>query len=56
MDELTSKEIEEQKKFALDHLRVAERAWYAYFCMCDVGPERTAAADIYEDLRNILRR
>ena len=50
------KSIEDQKNFAVEQLRAAEKAWYNYFCACDVGPERIEAAEIYEDVRNILRR
>lgn len=33
----------------------AEKASYAYFVECDVGPERTAASEIYENLRTAGR-
>jgi hypothetical protein len=33
----------------------AERAAYAWFCECDVGPERERASDIYENIRCATR-
>lgn len=33
----------------------AERAWYAYAALLDVGPERTRAFDVYENLRTARR-
>lgn len=33
----------------------AVKAAYNYFCSCDVGPERVAAGEIYDNLRNAGR-
>ena len=33
----------------------AERAWYEYFALCEVGPERTRAAEIYERIHRATR-
>lgn len=32
-------------------LDAAEKAWYAYAGMADVGPERTRAFEVYESVR-----
>ena len=42
---------------AAAHLAVsaAEKAWYEYAGMCEVGPERCRAFDIYENIR-VARR
>lgn len=40
---------------AIDKLRDAEKAAYAYFCACPVGRERERAADVYENIRNAAR-
>jgi hypothetical protein len=45
-EELKSLQVEFQRLRLL-----TEKAAYAYFCACPVGPERTRAHDIY---RNIL--
>lgn len=43
------------KTVAQEKLREAEKAWYEYFCMCEVGDERTRAADVYENVRTATR-
>jgi hypothetical protein len=43
------------RKEAHDALTAAERAWYAYAGLCDVGPDRTRAFDVYENIRNSRR-
>lgn len=37
-------------------LAAAEKAWYAYACLCDLGLERENAFDIYENIRTAKRR
>jgi len=32
-------------------LDAAEKAWYEYAALCDVGPERIKAFDVYENVR-----
>lgn len=32
-------------------LDAAEKAWYDYAGLCEVGPERTRAFDVYENVR-----
>ena len=43
------------KKARNELMTKATQAAYAYFCECDVGPERTAAHDIYTNLLNAGR-
>ncbi|WCM21411.1 hypothetical protein NDK50_08165 [Paraburkholderia bryophila] len=43
------------KSDMLAKIREAEKAAYAYFCECDVGPDRERAHDIYENVRNATR-
>lgn len=43
------------KEAAHKALNEAEAAWYKYFGLCEVGPERTTAASIYERLRHARR-
>jgi predicted SprT family Zn-dependent metalloprotease len=38
------------KKEMFDAIRVAEKASYAYFCACEVGPERIRAHDVYSNI------
>jgi len=33
----------------------AERAWYDYAALLDVGPDRTRAFEVYENLRHSRR-
>ena len=47
--------IADARKAAHSALDAAERAWYAYAAMVDVGPDRTRAFDIYENLRHARR-
>jgi hypothetical protein len=37
-------------------LYAAEKAWYAYASMCDLGIERERAFEIYENVRTATRR
>lgn len=43
------------RKAAHDALDEAERAWYAYAALLDVGPDRTRAFEVYENVRNARR-
>jgi len=43
------------KKVRNELMTQVTQAAYAYFCECDVGPERIAAGEIYENLRNAGR-
>lgn len=43
------------KAQALEKLREAEKLMYDYFCACDIGPERTRAHEVYENIRNATR-
>lgn len=47
--------IADARKAAHDALNAAERAWYAYAGLVDVGPDRTRAFDVYENVRNARR-
>lgn len=44
--------IESAKQAAYRALDAAERAWHAYARLIDVGPERTRAFDVYENIRH----
>jgi hypothetical protein len=46
-----AEKLEEAKTKAHRALDEAERAWYAYAGMADVGPERTRAFTVYENVR-----
>jgi hypothetical protein len=50
------KTVDELRAEFLSKLRDAEQAAYAYFCECDVGSERCAAHDMYEEIRTMTRR
>lgn len=43
------------KRAALEKLREAEKAWYEYFCLCEVGAERECASEVYENVRTATR-
>lgn len=43
------------RRVALDTLREAEKAWYEYYGLCDVGPDRERAAQVYENVRLATR-
>jgi len=51
-----NKKFEELKKAAQDARLSAERAYYAYACEVDVGPEREYAFEVYERIRTATRR
>ena len=56
---MTTKEhptLEELKQKAHSLRLDAEKAWYAYFCECELGEEREHAADVYERIRTATRR
>lgn len=48
--------LERAKQKAHQALDAAERAWYEYFGLCDVGPDRIRASDIYERVRTARMR
>jgi hypothetical protein len=48
-------QLAEARKAAHDALTAAERAWYAYAGLCDVGPDRTRAFEVYENVRHARR-
>lgn len=43
------------RKVAEQALEQATRAWHEYACLCDVGPERTRAFAVFENVRNAGR-
>ena len=43
------------RRIAHEKLREAEVAWYEYFGMCEVGPDRERAAQVYENVRLATR-
>lgn len=47
--------LAELKVDMLAKIREAEKAAYAYFCECEVGPERIRAHDVYENLLYAMR-
>ncbi|WP_160172921.1 hypothetical protein [Caballeronia zhejiangensis] len=47
--------LEELKRTLLDARLAAEKAAYAYFCECPVGPERERAHEIYLNILNATR-
>ena len=48
--------LEELRKTAQATKAAAEKAWYAFAGALDVGPERTYAFDVYEQIRTATRR
>ncbi len=46
-----AQKLERAKRAAHDALNTAERAWYDYAALIDVGPDRTRAFGIYDILR-----
>ncbi|MEX3933314.1 hypothetical protein AB4Y32_16175 [Paraburkholderia phymatum] len=42
--------LAELKSDMLAKIREAEKAAYAYFCECEVGPERERAHDVYSNI------
>lgn len=36
-------------------IEAAAKAWYEYAALCDVGPKRTHAFEVYENLRHARR-
>ncbi len=47
--------MDEARQAAHDALNAAERAWYTYAGMIDVGQERTQAFAVYERVRQARR-
>jgi hypothetical protein len=52
---MQAQELATARKLAFEKLREAEQAWYAYFGLCEVGPDRERAADVYEKVRTATR-
>lgn len=48
-------QLEFARRVAQEKLREAEKAWYEYFGMCEVGPDRERAAQVYENVRLATR-
>lgn len=42
---------ESAKKWAIEKLNEAEKAWHEYFILCEVGPDREVAGQVYEKVR-----
>lgn len=42
-------------RFANEKLREAEKAWYEYLGLCEVGRDRERAAQVYENVRTATR-
>ena len=50
-----AEKLADARKAAHDALDAAEKAWYAYAAMIDVGPDRVHAFDVYDHLRQSRR-
>ena len=48
--------LEQLKQNAQSTRLAAERAWYAYACEVDIGPDREYAFEVYERIRTATRR
>jgi hypothetical protein len=48
--------MDKARRLAHEKLREAEKAWYAYFGLCEVGPERTRASCVYTNIQRATRR
>lgn len=48
-------QIASARKVAHEKLREAEVAWFEYFGLCEVGPDRERAAEVYENVRTATR-
>jgi hypothetical protein len=55
VEETQAQKLERLKQERNRLMREAEKAAHAYFVECEVGPERIAASDIYDNLRNAGR-
>lgn len=51
----TEQQLADAHRVAHEKLREAEKAWYEYFGMCEVGPDRERAAQVYENVRTATR-
>lgn len=54
-DATQAMQLESARRVALNTLREAEKAWYEYYGLCDVGPDRERAAQVYENVRLATR-
>jgi hypothetical protein len=52
---MTNEELEQIKAKRDELMREATAVAYAYFAACDVGDERIAAGEIFDNLRNAGR-
>ena len=43
------------RRMAHEKLREAEKAWHAYAALCDVGPDRERAFEVFENVRTAAR-
>lgn len=50
-----AQKLEEARTFAHRALDAASKAWHEYAAMCEVGPDRTRAFELYENVRNARR-
>lgn len=48
-------QINSARRIAFEKLQDAEKAWHEYFTLCDIGPERTNAAEVFENVRTAAR-
>jgi hypothetical protein len=55
MDYSQDPKVKALREDALAKLRAAESALHAYWTECDVGPERTWGANLYEIVRTAPR-
>ena len=50
-----AEKLADARKAAHEALDAAEKTWYAYAAMIDVGPDRVHAFDVYDHLRQARR-
>ena len=48
-------QLEYARRIAHEKLSEAEKAWYEYFSMCEVGTDRERASQVYENVRTASR-
>ena len=47
--------INTARRIAYEKLQEAEKAWHEYFALCELGPERIMAAEVFDNVRNAAR-
>lgn len=52
---MTDLELQALRAKRNELMHEAEKAAYEYFCVCDLGPEREKASEIYENIRTAGR-